>query len=156
MRNHTRPGHAGFTLIELMIVVAIVGVLAAIAIPNFLVYRTKAKQVEAKIQLKAIHSSEMAYFGENNFFTDSLWALEWEPKTYCTYKYSVGVDFKGHPNPGGAAMNNAPPDAGVGDFTAVAWANIDKDSAVDTWQVSKDYSITNVYNDVVEENPVGP
>jgi prepilin-type N-terminal cleavage/methylation domain-containing protein len=55
----------GFTLIELMIVVAIVGIMAAIAIPNFLNYMCKAKQTEAKTGLGTIASAEEAFWGEN-------------------------------------------------------------------------------------------
>jgi type IV pilus assembly protein PilA len=54
----------GFTLIELMIVVAIIGILAAIAIPNFVKFQCKAKQSEAKTALKAIYTVELAYTGE--------------------------------------------------------------------------------------------
>ncbi|MBI2370572.1 MAG: prepilin-type N-terminal cleavage/methylation domain-containing protein, partial [Deltaproteobacteria bacterium] len=49
-RFHNRQG---FTLIELMIVVAIIGILAAIAIPNFLRFQAKSKQSEAKTNLAA-------------------------------------------------------------------------------------------------------
>ena len=56
----------GFTLIELMIVVAIIGILAAIAIPNFLNYQKKAKTSEAKTNLGAIRTSEEAYKAEND------------------------------------------------------------------------------------------
>ena len=58
----------GFTLIELMIVVAIIGILAAIAIPNFLKFQCKAKQSEAKTALKAVYTTELAYNGEFGSF----------------------------------------------------------------------------------------
>ena len=58
----------GFTLVELMIVVAIIGILAAIAIPNFLAFRLKAKTSEAKSNLGAIRSTEVAYFAEWSFY----------------------------------------------------------------------------------------
>ena len=58
----------GFTLVELMIVVAIIGILAAIAIPNFLNFRLKAKTSEAKSNLGGIRSTEIAYVAEWNTY----------------------------------------------------------------------------------------
>jgi prepilin-type N-terminal cleavage/methylation domain-containing protein len=62
MRSHTRRREAGFTLIELMIVVAIIGVLAAIAIPSFRNYQWKAKRSEAFTNLAALAKAQKSYF----------------------------------------------------------------------------------------------
>ena len=56
----------GFTLIELMIAVAIVGTLAALAIPSYLRFQLRSKAAEARANLASIATSENAYFGEFN------------------------------------------------------------------------------------------
>ncbi|HEB89082.1 MAG TPA: prepilin-type N-terminal cleavage/methylation domain-containing protein [Deltaproteobacteria bacterium] len=64
MSKSIRKSNKGFTLIELMIVVAIIGILAAIAIPNFLRFQLKSKSSEGKVNIAAIRTAEESYLAE--------------------------------------------------------------------------------------------
>ena len=75
----------GFTLIELMIVVAIIGILAAIAIPNFLNYQCKARQSEAKTNLASVATAQESYFAENGAYSSSKTAIGFETKGTSSY-----------------------------------------------------------------------
>ncbi|NLA42441.1 MAG: prepilin-type N-terminal cleavage/methylation domain-containing protein [Smithella sp.] len=60
-----KRGQKGFTLIELMIVVAIIGILAVIAIPRFANYRKKSYDAVAKAELKNWYTACQAYLADN-------------------------------------------------------------------------------------------
>lgn len=71
-RSSISTSVGGFTLIELMVVVAIIGVLAALALPNYQKFQAKARQSEAKVALGSLKTSELAYAMESNTFTTCL------------------------------------------------------------------------------------
>ena len=60
---------AGFTLVELMMVVAIIGVLASIAIPNYQRYQARSRQTEAKVALSSVYTAEQGFSAEYGTYT---------------------------------------------------------------------------------------
>ena len=83
----------GFTLVELMVVVAIIGILSAIAVPNFKKYQAKSKQSEAKIQLAAIYNSEVGAQSDYDTYATCLMRMGYEqsPRGYYIVGFSAGV-----------------------------------------------------------------
>jgi type IV pilus assembly protein PilA len=67
--NTRQKSEKGFTLVELLVVIIIIGILTAIALPNFLNQNAKAKQGEAKQNVSAINRVQTAYRTEKTAFT---------------------------------------------------------------------------------------
>lgn len=68
--RNKKQGQKGFTLIELMIVIAIIGILAAIAIPNFISYRKRSYDSAAQSDLKNFMTAQEAYFVDYEKYAD--------------------------------------------------------------------------------------
>lgn len=72
----------GFNLIELMIVLAVLGVIAAIAVPIYTNYTYRGKQVEAKTLLMTLKVEEEQFRAENNCYTTTVASLVETTKLY--------------------------------------------------------------------------
>ncbi len=145
-----RRNKKGFTLIELMIVVAIIGILAALAIPNFLRYQAKSKQSEAKTNLSGIYTSELSYFGEAGIYgTFSVIGFQIAGTARQLYTYRDGnATLTGMTTPN---TQGTPAAAGAGTslgFTSTAAGNIDSDTTPDQWSINDIKALVNGSDDV--------
>ncbi|WP_254627396.1 prepilin-type N-terminal cleavage/methylation domain-containing protein [Myxococcus sp. CA040A] len=171
----------GFTLIELMIVVAIIGILAAIAIPNFIRFQAKSKQSEAKTNLKAIFTAQKAYFGEKDKYVSDFKVVGFDPEpgnrfTYaiasnCTAaaqavsarlydKGCIGQDLARFTEPptvtqaplGKIGVDGTCPNC---DFYATAAGNVDNDPLGDTWGITSLATISTTLTGTCGIDPPG-
>ncbi len=155
----------GFTLIELMIVVAIISFLAVLAVPHLFHYKAKAYQAEVAMNLASLHTAQQAYFAQHGKYTTVLNGengLNWKPagyqgggggeNFYYTYGFNVpgaqeGVHyFTGKlqapkESLGQTFANNT-------NFAAGAAADVTGNKKIDVWQVSENRKIENVVKGV--------
>ena len=116
----------GFTLIELMIVVVIIGVLAALAIPRYMKSATRAKQTEAKGLLKQIYTMQQAYFGMYEAYAlNGVTASALAPLAFARIHVDIQLP----------ARYSYVMVTGGSTYTCTASANLDDDATLDTWTI---------------------
>jgi type IV pilus assembly protein PilA len=96
----------GFTLIELMIVVAIIGILAAIAIPNFIRFQARSKQSEAKSNLKSMFTAERSFYQEKDRYSGMVDEIGFAPERGNRYIYRLGDCTKAEVRDAAAAVRD--------------------------------------------------
>lgn len=129
----------GFTLVELMVVVAIIGLLSAVAVPNFKKYQARAKISEAKLQLAALYTAESAFFSDFNIYASCLRYMGYDPNDerpnrYYAVGFPAGIQGR-DTNAHTAAVNSGLRDnaaQGCPNSTAVSDGNASTNNNV-TW-----------------------
>lgn len=135
----------GFTLIELMIVIAIIAFLAMVSVPSLKKFLAKAKRTEAHLNLSALATAEKVYWAEHGTYTDDLQALGWKPEGEMQYSYGFpGAEGKNNiaGKLGGGASGLSSGKAGKDSFVAVAAGDIDGDGEPDILTIDQTNKIT--------------
>ncbi len=164
----------GFSLVEVMVVLGITSVLVTLAVPRFMLYRSRAAQAEVKANLGALMRSEQAYLSEYSTFTDDLSRLAWAPEGapryiygctsdqvpaasglndtaelaaagYGSFRSTSMTDAFGNP----LAQSDLPPATAAAQSIKVGAAgNIDDDATLDQWTFDSDGDFIHLSDDV--------
>lgn len=144
----------GFTIIELMIVIAIIAFLSMVAVPTFSKFLAKAKRAEAYMNLSSIYAAQKAYWAEHGKYSDVLsgeGGIGWQPEGNINYSYgfpgSQGRNyFMGKLNTPLSGVGNAHADAQG--FVAIAVGDIDGDGMPDVLMVDQNNNIVILSDDL--------
>ena len=145
------PNNVAWVIVP-FIFIAIIGILAVIAIPNFLKYQAKSRQSEAKINLKGLFTSEAAYFSERGSYADRFTDIGWEPtagpKGKNSYTFYLTPNEKLPVGSQQLLPSETVPFVENDKYLAVAVGNIDSDPTLDVWAINQDGNLQNLINDV--------
>ncbi len=154
---------SGFTLIELMIVVAIIAFLSMVSIPSFLRFFSKAKRAEAYMNLSSLYVAQKAHWAEHGTYATILNGnngIGWKPdgysgggekeRFYYTYGFSEGQEGQHHftgklATPASALMGTRADKDG---FVIAAAGDIDGDGVADVLTVNQNNDIQIVTDDL--------
>ena len=126
----TRKRFHGFSLMEVMIVVVIIGILAALAYPNLEKYLKRARQTEAKTNLSAIYTAQKIYFSLHQSYVDDINELDLSLAQGDLYTFTM--------------------EASKNTFKAEVEGNID-DDALDIWTIEQNKILFNDKDNVTAE-----
>ena len=130
----TRKRFHGFSLMEVMIVVVIIGIFAALAYPNLEKYLKRARQTEAKTNLSAIYTAQKIYFTLHQSYAEDINELDLSLVQGDPYTFTM--------------------EASTSTFKAQAEGNIDDDDVLDTWTIDQDKDLRNTIDDVTAEKSI--
>lgn len=154
---------SGFSLIELMIVVAIIAFLALVSVPSFMRFLAKAKRTEAYMNLGSLYAAQKAYWAEHGTYTDKLsgpHSLGWKPEGYhgggkdenfyYSYGFASGAEGQSHFT-GKLETSPSHLNAGRADknsFIVVAAGDIDGDGEPDIITIDQNNTIRIIKDDL--------
>ncbi len=140
-------------LAQIFIAGAAIGILAAIAIPDFVKFQARAKCSESKTNLGALYTLQTKYYGEYDTYAggpDCFELLDWKGEGDTMYTYYCGDDVFAPIKQGTtiSACVNATPGTSKEGFTVCAAGNIDRDPTIDIWTMRDSKFLKNDHNDV--------
>lgn len=99
----SRAARTAFSLIELLLVIAIIIFLVKVLVPRYSQYYTKARQAEVALNLSAAYTAQQAYLVEHGRYAPNFTELDWKPRGYTGkpattqnyYTYGIGGDHEG-------------------------------------------------------------
>lgn len=103
----------GFSLVELMLAVGIIGLLAAVAIPTIKGHQNKAKQTEARIALASLYKAQQIFYAETKTFYMNLVAVGYAPEGVLNYRVGFGTDHSAIIEPEDYSIGNMKKDLGA-------------------------------------------
>ena len=128
----TRKRFHGFSLMEVMIVVVIIGILAALAYPNLEKYLKRARQTEAKTNFSAIYTAQKIYFTLHQSYAEDINELDLSLAQGDPYIFTIQ-------------------EASTSTFKAQDEENIDDDDALDFWTIEQNKILFNDNDNVNAE-----